>query len=116
MQNANLKSIVETAVEDAKGKDIVVMDVRGLTSITDYMVIVSGTSDRHVKAIADHVVERVKAQGYRPLGIEGERAAEWILVDIGDVVVHVMKPRTREFYKLERLWSADKHSRDSAEA
>ncbi len=96
---------VRAAIEELKAKDIVEIDVRGKTSVTDYMVVVSGTSTRHVKSIADEVVRHAKKLDVQPLGVEGEREAEWVLVDLGDVVVHVMLPRVREFYALERLWT-----------
>ena len=96
---------VHAAVEDLKAKDTVEIDVRGKTSVTDYLVIASGTSTRHVKSIADEVVKSAKKLDVQPLGVEGEREAEWVLVDLGDVVVHVMLPRVREFYALERLWT-----------
>ena len=96
---------IHTAVEDLKAKDVTEIDVRGRTSVCDYMVIASGTSTRHVKSIADEVVRHAKQLGCQPLGVEGEREAEWVLVDLGDVVVHVMLPRVREFYALERLWT-----------
>jgi len=100
-----LLEIVTAALEDLKGVDIRVIDVRGKTSITDRMVTVSGTSTRHVKALADNVVLQAKKHGFLPLGVEGEQAAEWVLIDLGDVVVHVMLPDTRTFYALEQLWS-----------
>jgi ribosome-associated protein len=100
-----LLAIVIAALEDLKGVDISVIDVRDLTSITDRMVIASGTSTRHVKALADNVALKAKQQGYPPLGVEGGQTAEWVLLDLGDVVVHVMLPETRAFYGLEKLWS-----------
>jgi ribosome-associated protein len=96
---------VRTAVDNLKAKDVVEIDVRGKTSVCDYIVIASGTSTRHVKSIADEVVRLIKDLGVMPLGVEGEREAEWVLADLGDVVVHVMLPRVREFYALERLWT-----------
>jgi len=84
-----------------------VLDVRGLTDIADTMVIASGNSDRHVRSIAERVVEKAKAAGFRPLGTEGARDGEWVLVDLQDLIVHVMLPRVREFYGLERLWEGD---------
>ncbi len=96
---------VHLALEDLKAKDAIEIDVRGKTSVCDYMVIASGTSTRHVKSIADEAVRKVKDLGVMPLGVEGEREAEWVLVDLGDVVVHVMLPRVREYYALERLWT-----------
>jgi ribosome-associated protein len=100
-----LLETVHAAVAELKGKDVVEIDVRGKSSVTDYMVIASGTSTRHVKSIADEVVRFAKKLDVMPLGVEGEREAEWVLVDLGDVVVHVMLPRVREFYALERLWT-----------
>ncbi len=96
---------VHLALDDLKAKDAIEIDVRGKTSVCDYMVIASGTSTRHVKSIADEVVRKVKELDVMPLGVEGEREAEWVLADLGDVVVHVMLPRVREFYALERLWT-----------
>lgn len=101
-----LQQAVDRALEDLKAKDVRIIDVRGKTGVTDFMVIASGTSSRHVKSIADEVIKQAKEIGQPPLGVEGEREAEWVLVDLGDIVVHVMLPRVREFYGLERLWSA----------
>lgn len=95
------------ALEDAKGQEIVTLDVHKRTDITDRMIVASGTSTRHVASMADRVVEKMKAAGYRPLGTEGKGAGEWVLIDFGDVVVHVMHPQTRNFYNLEKLWSVD---------
>lgn len=97
---------VQEIIADSKGEESTVLDVRGLTDITDYMIIVSGTSTRHVRSIADKLLERMRTWGLRPLGLEGERLGEWVLIDFGDVVVHIMRPQTRSFYSLEKLWSA----------
>ena len=99
-----LREAVTTALDDMKAVNVRVLDVRGLTDIADTMVIASGTSDRHVRSIADRVVEKAKAIGRRPIGTEGERDGEWVLVDLQDLIVHVMLPRVREFYGLEHLW------------
>ncbi len=96
---------VHAAVAELKANDVTELDVRGKSSVCDYMVIASGTSTRHVKSIADEVVKFAKQLDVMPLGVEGEREAEWVLVDLGDVIVHVMLPRVREFYALERLWT-----------
>jgi ribosome-associated protein len=109
-----LLALVIAALEDIKAVDIRVIDVCGLTTITDRMVIASGTSTRHVKALADNVVQKCREAGYRALGVEGESDAGWILVDLADVVVHIMLPDVREFYALEKLWSVG--DRESAGA
>jgi ribosome-associated protein len=101
-----LQRIVSAALEDMKAVNIKKLDVRGLTDIADTMMIASGNSDRHVRSIAEHVVEEAKAAGYRPLGVEGARDGEWVLVDLQDILVHVMLPRVREFYGLEQLWES----------
>ncbi len=101
-----LLRIVQAALEDMKAVNVKVIDVRGLTDVADSLVIASGTSDRHVRSIAERVIEQAKASGVRPLGTEGEREGEWVLVDLRDIIVHVMLPRVREFYALERLWEA----------
>ena len=100
----DLRKLVMTALEDLKAEDIVEMDVHDKTSVTDYVVIASGTSNRHVKSIAGNVVAEAKQAGYRTLGVEEKDEAEWVLVDLGDVVVHVMQPKVRDFYDLESLW------------
>lgn len=106
---------VRGALAELKAKEPVEIDVRGKSSVTDYMVVASGTSSRHVKSIADEVVKFAKKLDIMPLGVEGEREAEWVLVDLGDVVVHIMLPRVREFYALERLWTVGDHPRESAD-
>lgn len=104
ISSADLRDIVVRALEDRKGRDILALDVTQSSSVTDYMVIASGTSNRHVKALVDQVLESSKAKGATPLGVEGRESHEWVLVDLGDVVVNVMQPETREFYGLENLW------------
>lgn len=102
------KTIAETviaALEDLKARDIRVLDVSKLTSIADTMIIASGTSDRQVRSLAEQVIERCKEAGERPLGVEGMDGGEWVLVDLADVLVHVMLPKVRDFYNLEKLWS-----------
>jgi len=102
-----LENLVTTALDDMKAVDVRVLNVRGLTDIADTFVIASGNSDRHVRSIADRVIQNAKAAGFRTRGLEGTRDSEWVLVDLDDVIVHVMLPRTREFYGLERLWEGD---------
>lgn len=99
-----LRNHVVNILEDGKGRDIVSLNVMDITDITDFMVIVSGTSNRHVKALVDQVAESAKVEGCPPRGIEGRETYEWVLVDLGDVLVHVMQVETRAFYDLERLW------------
>lgn len=99
-----------------KAVHVRVLDVRGLTDIADTLIVASGTSDRHVRSIAEHVIDQAKRNGFRPLGAEGRREGEWVLVDLQDVVVHVMLPRVREFYGLERLWDAGTALDESAGA
>ena len=101
-----VQGLVTAALDDMKAINVRVLDVRGLTDIADIMIVASGNSDRHVRSIADRVVETVKAAGIKPYGVEGSRDGEWVLVDLHDVIVHVMLPRVREFYGLERLWEA----------
>jgi ribosome-associated protein len=103
---AALVRTVVDALEDMKAVNVKVLDVRSVTDVSDCMVLASGNSDRHVRSIADRVVERAKQAGFRPLGVEGQRDGEWVLVDLNDVLVHVMLPRVREFYALEELWEA----------
>ncbi|AXY55764.1 ribosome silencing factor [Acinetobacter chinensis] len=100
----NCLKVVQEALQDVKAKDIIDIDVSRISNVADAIVIASGTSTRHVKALADNVAEEARKAGFRPLGVEGERDAEWILIDLGFVVVHVMLPTARKFYDLESLW------------
>ena len=104
MNTEQLTACVVTALDDLKAKNVNVLDVRDFNSVTDVMVIAEGNSSRHVKSIANSVIESAKAAGERPLGVEGENNAEWVLVDLGDVVVHVMQSEVRNFYQLDKLW------------
>jgi ribosome-associated protein len=105
MNSEQLSTLVVDALEEVKAKDITVLDVRDMTEVTDYMVVASGTSNRHVKALIENVTEKAKAAGHRPIGVEGEDGGEWVLLDLQDALVHVMRPKVREFYNLEKLWS-----------
>ena len=112
----SLGEIVAHALDDLKADNVHVLDVRHLTTVTDTMVVASGRSDRHVRAIAGAVVEQAKKAGFRPLGVEGERSGEWVLVDLADIVVHVMLPRVRELYNLEKLWDMTARGEDAERA
>ena len=101
---ATLKAVVINALDDMKALEIKVLDVRGLTDVADTMVIASGTSDRHVRSVAQKLVEKTKAAGFRPHGVEGQQDSDWVLIDLNEMIVHVMLPRVREFYGLEKLW------------
>ena len=105
MESEPLKELVIDALDDLKAVNTVSLDVTDLTDVMDYMVVASGTSSRHVKSLAENVCMEAKKQGMRPIGVEGQDAGEWVLVDFGDVVVHLMLPATRDFYDLERLWA-----------
>ena len=104
-EGPDLLATAQQALEYLKAVDPVVLDVRELSSVMDWLIVASGTSSRHVKSLANNVIMKARQQGVRPLGVEGERVGEWVLVDFGDVVVHVMQPAARSFYDLERLWS-----------
>ncbi|MGZ8095137.1 MAG: ribosome silencing factor [Methylosarcina sp.] len=108
MQAEQLLSIVQQVLDERKGQYITVLDVRGKTSFTDYMVLVTGTSDRHLKTLCDYVVEKAKEHGIQPLGVEGDLGSDWVLLDLGDVIVHAMTAQAREFYQLEKLWSVER--------
>lgn len=103
-KSPSLKTVVIDALADMKALEVKVLDVRGLTDIADCMVIASGTSDRHVRSVAQRVVERTKEAGFRPHGVEGQHDSDWVLIDLSEMIVHVMLPRVREFYGLEKLW------------
>jgi len=102
-----LRALVMNALEDLKAENIVELDVRDKTDVTDYIIVASGNSNRHVKSIANNVVMAAKKAGHPPIGVEGETDGEWMLVDLADVVVHVMQPQIRQFYDLENLWQVD---------
>jgi ribosome-associated protein len=107
--------IVAGALDEMKAVNVKVLSVDKLTDITDTMIIASGNSDRHVRSIADRVIEHAKKAGFRPMGVEGERDGEWVLVDLQDVIVHIMLPRVREFYRLESLWDVSAARREAME-
>ncbi len=99
-----LTRIAVAALADMKAVNVKILDVRKLTDVTDTMIVATGNSDRHVKSIADRLIERCRQAGHRAYGVEGQREGEWVLVDLQDLIVHVMLPRIREFYGLEKLW------------
>lgn len=105
MKLDQLHHLVVEALDDLKAKDIVTLDVREMTGMTDQMVICTGTSSRHVRSLASNVATEAKKQGVMALGVEGDNGSDWVLVDFGDIVVHVMMAEAREFYELEKLWS-----------
>jgi ribosome-associated protein len=108
IRTLQLRKLIVQALEDAKAQDITVLDVRKVAGFTDYMVIVTGTSNRHVVSLADKVIDNLRERDRRPVGVEGMQGGDWVLVDYGDVVVHVMRAPTRDFYQIEKLWSEGK--------
>ncbi|MCK4841020.1 MAG: ribosome silencing factor [Methylococcales bacterium] len=108
MQTKELLKMVEEVLDDHKGQDITVLDVIGKTSVTDFMVIVTSTSERHAKALSNYVIEKVKKHGFSPLGVEGLQGSDWVLLDLGDIILHVMTAQAREFYQLEKLWTVER--------
>ena len=105
MNSEQLCTLVVDALDDIKAKDITTLDVRDMTTVTDYMIVASGTSNRHVQALVENVAEKAREAGHKPIGVEGEEGGEWVLLDLQDALVHVMLPKVREFYNLEKLWS-----------
>lgn len=106
-QSPSLRQLVLRELDEIKAREVTALDVRALTSMTDDLIICCGTSTRHCKSIAQHIVEKVKETGRLPLGVEGEQAGDWILVDLGDLILHVMLRDTRDYYQLEKLWDPD---------
>jgi ribosome-associated protein len=106
-----LNTLITTALEDLKGKEIITMDVSELSDVMDTLIIATGTSNRHVKSLASNAVQDAKDNGMAAIGVEGLESGEWVLADFGDTVLHVMLPATREFYDLEKLWSMEPGSR-----
>jgi len=107
MQPDELLALVTKELDDRKAENIVTVDVIGKSSFTDYMIVATGTSSRHIKALCNYVSLALKEHGIYPKGIEGGQDSEWVLVDLGDIVLHVMTAQTREFYQLEKLWTVD---------
>ncbi len=105
MNSERLSDLVVETLQEGKAQDIVKLDVRNMTTVTDYMIVASGTSSRHVRALAEAVAEGARLAGHKPAGVEGAEGSEWVLLDLQDALVHVMLPRVREFYNLEKLWS-----------
>jgi ribosome-associated protein len=108
MQTKELLKIVEEVLDERKGQQITILDVEGKTSVTDFMVLVTSTSERHARALCDYVLEKTKEHGVTALGVEGRQGSDWVLLDLGDVVLHIMTAQAREFYQLEKLWSIDR--------
>jgi ribosome-associated protein len=106
VQTNELIAFILDKIDDMKAKDIVSLDVRNTSNVAEYMVVCSGTSNRHTRSVVDHLHKEAKKAGICVLGIEGEKSGEWVLIDLGDVVVHVMQEETRQFYQLEKLWAA----------
>ncbi|MEQ1636379.1 MAG: ribosome silencing factor [Methylococcales bacterium] len=105
MDTSALLNIIETVLDEKKAQKITVIDVKGRTSVTDYMVVATGTSNRHLASLSNYIAEAVKEKGFRPLGIEGDQGSDWVLVDLGDVILHLMTEQARDYYQLEKLWA-----------
>lgn len=102
-----LKALIEAQLDDDKAEDVVSIDLAGKTTIADYMIVASGRSARQVGSMADHIIEKLKREGYGPVAAEGQEASDWVLIDAGDVIVHLFRPEVRDFYRIERMWLAD---------
>jgi ribosome-associated protein len=113
METEQLLKLIENELDHRKALHITTLDVRGKSTITDYMVVATATSSRHAKSLCDYVIEKVKENGHQPLGMEGQNVSDWVLLDLGDVVVHVMTGPAREFYQLEKLWSVEGEKQNS---
>ena len=105
METIELLKVIETVLDEKKAINYTLIDVKGRTSITDYMIVVTGTSSRHLKSLSDYVTEKVKECGLKPLGVEGDQGSDWVLLDLGDIIVHIMTQQARDYYQLEKLWS-----------
>ena len=105
---SDLLDVVLDTLDAAKAEDVVTIDLRGKTSIGDHMVLASGRSQRHVGAVADQLIRKLKDEGYGRARVEGQPHCDWVLIDTGDVIVHIFRPEVREFYNLEKMWSADR--------
>jgi len=115
MQTKQLLQIITDVLDEHKGENVTVLDVEEKTSVTDYMVVATSTSERHAKSLSGYVLEKVKKQGLTPLGVEGEQGSDWVLLDLGDVILHLMTAKARDFYQLEKLWSVDRNETSTAE-
>lgn len=116
MQAEQILNIVQETLDERKGQNITTLDVRGKTSFTDYMVVVTGTSDRHLRSLCEYVSEKLKESDVKPLGMEGDLGSDWVLLDLGDVIVHAMNAQARGFYQLEKLWSVENSKEDQQKA
>jgi len=116
MKSLELQKLIVQSLEDMKGQEITVLDVSERTTVTDWMIVVTGTSQRHVKSMANEVIGKSKEAGVRPLGAEGESEGSWVLVDLGDVLAHIMTRESRDFYALEKLWTMDTSENEDDQA
>ncbi|KAF3980970.1 MAG: ribosome silencing factor [Methylococcales symbiont of Hymedesmia sp. n. MRB-2018] len=113
MQTKKLLKMIEAVLNERKGQNITVIDVQGKTSVTDYMMVVTSTSERHAKALCNYVLEKTKENSFTPLGVEGDQGSDWVLLDLGDVILHIFTAQAREFYQLEKLWSIERSKEQS---